>query len=227
MGDKRWKTGHMLSSRVVAVVSTAAALALVLSGCSADPHPSVLPYAARVALYERSADRQWDAFAPHTPTALRPDLRVRTVSTGARWVLDMSRCLGGPGLASLQSTADRPIDLAGATDNHDINTRISEFVCQAQHPTSAQLRAMLSPSEAGVLYDYYVDSLQPCLLLNAGVIPRRPPARAAFVSVYSGTSWSPYDASPKPDAIVDGFGDLTQTALGRRCPRFPSWVTHG
>ena len=217
----------MRSSRVVAIVSAAAALALLLSGCSGDPHPTPLGAAARVALYERSTTKQWDTFAPTTPAAFRPDLRVHTVSTGAQWVRDMSKCLGGKGLASLQSTADRPIDLAGASDIHDVNTRISEFVCQAQHPTDAQLRAMLSPSEANVLYDYYVDSLQPCLLLNGGVVPVRPPSRAAFVSTYSSTSWSPYDASVVADTVVDGDGNISRTPLGERCPRFPSWVTRG
>ena len=74
----------MRSSRVVAIVSAAAALALLLSGCSGDPHPTPLGAAARVALYERSTTRQWDTFAPTTPAEFRPDLRVHTVSTGAQ-----------------------------------------------------------------------------------------------------------------------------------------------
>ncbi len=217
----------MRSSRVVAIVCGAAALAVLLGGCAGDPHPKGLGAPARIALYERSTNLQWDSFAPQSPASFRPDLRVHTVSTGEQWVLDMSKCLGGLGLASLQSMADRPIDLAGATDIHDVNTRISEFVCQAQHPTDAQLRAMLSPGEAGVLYSYYIDSLQPCLLLNAGVVPRRPPSRVAFVTTYTGTSWSPYDASNTPDTVVDSHGNVRPTALGSRCPRFPSWVTRG
>ncbi len=212
-------------TREIGIAAAAVALALCLSGCTGDPHPAALGFGARVALYEQTATRQWEAFAPQSPPSLRPDLHVHTVSTGARWVRDMSACLGGRGLASLQSTADRPIDLGGATDLHDVNTRISEFVCQAQHPTDAQLRAMLSPSQAGVLYDYYVDSLQPCLLLNAGVVPVRPPKRDVFVLSYSGTSWSPYDASPVPDSVVDRRGDVRPTALGERCPRFPDWIT--
>ena len=217
----------MRSSRVVAIVSAAAALAVLLSGCVGDPHPKALGAQARVALYERSTSLQWEQFAPTSSAAFRPDLRVHTVSTGVQWVRDMSKCLGGKGLASLQSTADRPIDLAGASDIHDVNTRISEFICQAEHPTDAQLRAMLSPSEAGVLFDYYVDSLQPCLLLNGGVVPARPPSRVAFVSTYSSTSWSPYDVSSVDATEVDGNGDISTTALGARCPRFPSWVTRG
>ena len=196
----------------------------------AQPENRVPEFVGAVMIALRETDHsKVGAAAPEVPQRFKARLFVIIVHEFRRRGM-FHPCpiyIGGLGLASLQSMADRPIDLAGATDIHDVNTRISEFVCQAQHPTDAQLREMLSPAEADVLYSYYVDSLQPCLLLNAGVVPQRPPSRTSFVSTYTGTSWSPYDASATPDTVVDNSGNLRHTALGARCPRFPSWVTGG
>lgn len=92
-----------------------------------------------------------------------PDFTVRTVRTASsdsERTLDISLCLQHENTGT-----STPVDAI--------------FVCPARHPRLSDLDLFLSDSPASVLSDYYVDSLQPCLLM-AGQQVSVPPSRSVL-----------------------------------------------
>jgi hypothetical protein len=206
------------------VVAAALAMVMVLAGCSGDPHPVPLTRAQRVALYERDSQHGWDQLAQLSPSTPRPDLSVKTVSTGGQWALDMASCLRERGITQFSVTANGSIDLSQSPGFTSGITGLPQFVCQAQHPNTLALDYYLSASQLGVLYDYYVGFLEPCLVMHSGGKIGHIPSRARFIATYDTDGWSPYYDRRLNQVQVDSRGRYVPTALARACPPHPSWL---
>jgi hypothetical protein len=205
--------------------AAALAMVMVLAGCSGDPHPVPLTRAQRVALYERDSQDGWDQLAQLSPSTPRPDLSVKTVSTGGQWALDMASCLREHGITQFSVTANGSIDLSQSPGFTSGITGLPQFVCQAQHPNTLALDYYLSTSQLGVLYDYYVGFLEPCLVMHSGGKVGHIPSRARFIATYDTDGWSPYYDRRLNQVQVDSEGKYVPTALAKACPPRPSWLT--
>lgn len=85
--------------------------------------------------------------------------------------------------------------------------------CMFTPPVVAQQRVQIAEEELGFTYDYYRQSLAPCLD-NLGFRVLAPPSRPDFIE--SGGNWSPYDA------VFSGMLSSDEIAtLGHVCPQTP------
>jgi hypothetical protein len=210
--------------RRLAALAAGTVVLIALTGCTAAaPPPVPLSKAARIALYERQTDAEWRAIAASRPATPRPDLRVQTVSSGSQWVLDIASCLREQKAPNFTVTPGGAISLAGGLSAKGVGL-LPVFVCQARHPRTEDLAKLMSDSQLSSLYDYYVDSLRPCLLLNAGEALRPAPTRAEFIRSYYTKPWSPNDPAVHGLYTTGAGGTTTLSALGKRCPPFPSWL---
>jgi hypothetical protein len=208
----------------LAVLTAGIVVLIALTGCTATgPRPVPLSRAARIALYEKQTDAEWRAIAASQPSTPRPDLRVQTVSSGSQWVLDIAGCLREEKAPDFTVTPGGAISLAGGVSDNGVGL-LPVFVCQARHPRTEDLTRLMSDSQLSSLYDYYVDSLRPCLLLNAGEALRAAPTRAEFIRSYYTKPWSPNDPAAYALYTTGDAGTVRLSALGKRCPPFPSWL---
>ena len=214
----------MTRRRLLTCLAAALTLLLVLSGCAGDPHPVPLTRAQRVALYEQYSERNWDQLAQLSPSTPRPDLRVQTVSTGNQWALDMAACLREQGITQFLVTADGSVNLTQSPGFSSGITGLPQIVCTARHPNTRYLAYFLSDSQLSVLYDYYVEFLEPCLLMHAGGRLGHVPTRAQFIDSYTTAEWSPYFDRRIDSAEIDKNGRQVPTPLARACPPSPSWL---
>ena len=210
--------------RRLPAAAAALAVLLMLCGCSGDPHPVPLPQAKRVALYEQRSQQGWDQLAQLNPSTPRPDLAVKTVSTGGQWALDMASCLRKQGITQFSVTANGLIDLTQSPGFTSGITGLPEFVCEAQHPNTLSLDSYLSASQLSVLYAYYVGFLEPCLVMHSGGRVGHIPTRARFIATYNTNAWSPYYDRRINQVQVDSEGRYVPTALARACPARPTWL---
>ena len=178
---------------------------LGLTACTGtDPRPVPLTFTQKIARWESASRVGWLVDTQNVGAKQFPDLTVQTASSGSQWELDVSLCL--------------------QHENTDTSTPDDAlFVCKARHPKLSDLDRFLSDSQASVLYDYYVDSLQPCLLM-AGQPVTTPPSRAVFLAENRrNETWSPWQSSR---LLV--FGNPQDSArryriLQAQCPPAPKW----
>ena len=205
-------------------IAVALAVVATLAGCSGDPHPVPLTRAQRIALYEEDSQRGWDQLAQLSPGTPRPDLSVKTVSTGGQWALDMASCLREQGITQFSVTANGSIDLSQSPGFTSGITGLPQLICQAQHPNTVRLDYYLSNSQLAVLYDYYVGFLEPCLVMHAGGKVGHIPSRARFIATFNTDGWSPYFDRRINSVQVDSQGRYVPTALAKACPPTPAWL---
>ncbi len=210
--------------RPIAATAVALVMALLLTGCAGDPHPVPLTRSQQIALYERFSRQDWDQIAQLSPSTPRPDLRVRTVSTGNQWALDMAACLREQGITQFSVTADGSIDLSQSPGFTSGLVGLPQIICTAQHPNTRYLAVFLSDSQLSVLYDYYVNFLRPCLTMHTGAPLARVPSRRAFIARYYANPWSPYDDSRLTTSQTDIDGRDRIAALLAVCPPQPVWL---
>ena len=216
-----WRPKRSVFAASIAVVSL-----LALVGCAGtDPHPVALGTEQQVRLYERANTAAWGALSAEGAAGESPDLRVVAISDGSRWTGNMSGCLENRGVVSFQVAEDGTVTLSRLDQDNGFG-KLSIFICHAQYPRHQDLSLFLSPSQASVLYDYYVDSLQPCLLTKGHEIAT-PPTRKHFLEqVSTSARWSPYIAIVARHALSNTLSDSSGlAALKTLCPPYPAWLT--
>ena len=93
----------------------------------------------------------------------------------------------------------------------------AEYSCRAKFQLNAGALALLNTAQLDYLYDYYQDTLMPCLGLR-GVDLESVPARKEVVDVarFGSYPWNPYDQ------LYDyGLGMAAPDDLLAACPAFP------
>ena len=197
--------------------------ALLLTGCTAqEPHPQPLSRFEQVKAYQAMSAATWNQSFGDI-SGEKPDLSVHSVSTGGQWALDMAGCLREQGAPDFTISDSGGVTIEGSgAGNNGVGARTVEL-CYAQHPKEKWLEQILSRSQLDVLYDYYVDSLEPCLMVNAGRPAVGTPSRALFEQTFLTNPWTPYDHRVA-GARFKADGTAVPTALAIKCPPYPGWL---
>ena len=94
---------------------------------------------------------------------------------------------------------------------------LAQYTCRAKFQLNAGALALLNTAQLDYLYDYYQDTLMPCLGLR-GVALEAVPRREEVVDVarFGSYPWNPYDQ------LYDfGLGMAAPDGLLAACPAFP------
>jgi hypothetical protein len=136
----------------------------------------------------RFQDFRWSIVTLSYPDAVRPAVTV-TDTTGA----GVTACISD-GLESSEQVA------------------LADYVCFAQNPPVPD--AMLSPAQAGYLYDYWTGFVVPCYTEHGYQITADPPARDRFVAEWPFQNWSPTLPNQGGEAAVAAVAELEQFCPG-------------
>jgi len=184
-----------------------AALLPLLAGCvtagEAVPEPTVHELET---LNERVRQLQWQ-FLQFSPDSPRPPVDFVSFVDPANTEQAYAACMQAAGHEGWTPSN------SSALGGPPIGERLDLYICIAQYPIAPSYYGLYTPAQLGAIYDYYRDSLVPCIRA-AGVGVGEPPTRAEFVAIPKGfrVLWTPYDA---------GAPGLTQTekqSLYTKCP---------
>jgi hypothetical protein len=175
-----------MSARLAAVI----AAAFVLSGCVAVPPPG--PSESEIAAVQQNALVQtWARTGlPGSPPLVEPGPALDIDA----WGQAVFECVTRQGfeLQSFEWSTDDGAaliaDSGGAVDDPAMQRAFYE--CIAANPREFDERDMvLTDAQLDYIYDYYLKSLVPCMVLN-GFTPSTAPTRVEFLAIAG--QWSPY-----------------------------------
>ena len=186
---------------------------VLLSGCSlaVTPPESGLDKEQRDALVAQSIEYAWQA--ADLPTLDQPQ-PGRVVLVGrATWADLVAACMADAGFGTYsggtggytRTTQDAPGD----------DERLALYECTATIQLDPNDFAFLNSAQLDYLYDYYRESLIPCLELN-GVHIGTVQTRKQFQNGAGG--WNPYVSSG--GALLGGA--LPHRGLAAKCPAYPT-----
>lgn len=200
----------------MAAVALAAASVVLLSGCvpttSAPPGGSAEENLALVR--EVQLDAQWTNL--DLPAEQRPaDVGYEVVAID-EWAERVAACMTAKGYRNFEARGGNLQIGKSATFSEEVSEAIDFFECRSAFQRELSIASGINAEQREYLYDYYQESLVPCLEL-AGVRVESAPTRAAFAATGEGIGWNPYLA-------LDGFsfGEVSVDAETlERCPSFP------
>lgn len=199
-----------------------AALALLLTACTTAPAP-VEPTAAPAEYTVPWVIQQsWDVFHEQYPEVERPEVELVRVIPQAEYSVTMDECLDGEGYPEVEVTANGGLARESSADEQGY--QFATYVCSARYPIDPLFYAPLTDEKVGLVYDYFVGVLQPCLAAEGQPSAPAPLSREDFVFAWEGVPlWSPYN-----DVDVAEIGPDEFERLLRACPELPSDdVLHG
>lgn len=180
----------------------AAAVLLALAGCStvAAPPPG-LSVSERAALQDRLRERAWQNTG--LPDDSRPPDPLVVEVPIDEWGETYERCMANAGFPSYQyNGGDQPDDVT-----------MAEYVCNVSLWPDAE-QGWYNAAQLGYLYDYFDQTLVPCIALHGGEVVDAP-SRQEFFELFGG--WSPYTSMRAADTQRI-FSDKT---VLRDCPPMP------
>lgn len=190
----------------------------VLSGCGADaPQPESDEVFDTEALLTKMQlnERDWlleqypDAVAP-LPSEIQ---RIRLIDE-SEWSDTLAECLTGKGFEALNSSSGG-ISVGPVPTGQDSALAVAAYICSVEYPV--QPSEPLSTDEIGLLYDYFVTDLIPCLEGNGYSIPNAP-SREVFVEQFGSQGpWLPYN-------FVFPGGPEEDRQLRAECPEYPAYL---
>lgn len=87
--------------------------------------------------------------------------------------------------------ADGGITTGNLPPAQEESFNLAMFTCMAQYPLDPKYSATLTDDRLGVLYEYYVKTLTPCLEAQGySVTPA--PSKSTFIDTYYDKTWTPY-----------------------------------
>lgn len=137
--------------------------------------------------------------------------RIRFVSQ-EDWPTEQAHCLSAQGFPT--TVQNDGFTTNGVTEQQEAFDEAS-YICRLQYPMDLKYAQAFSRTQLRTIYDYYRDSLIPCLQ-DMGFEAAPLPSEETYVEgVASGTSnWSPYDAI--------NLGAANTQKLHETCPAMPS-----
>ena len=195
--------------RVVALV----ALGLLLAGCTTPPAPEATPEPPAEYTVAWVVEQSWVTFHDRFPDVERPEVKPERLITSGEWAETIAGCLREEGFDDATATLGEQIESASA-DQQDY--QLATYVCSARFPIDPKYFRPLTEKSIGLVYDYFVNSLVPCLAAQGHTVSA-PPSRDAFVTGWEGVpGWNPYGEIP--------LAEIGQAELDRLisvCPEYP------
>lgn len=189
-----------------------AAMVLLLTGCSTvvAPEPGLTAD-------ELDALRQYRAEGLWAATGLYPDQRpanppVTTVSA-EELPYAYVKCMNIAGFDDY-AVQDDGYSVTGNDGESSELERLTNYLCAMSFDVEGEFESMPNASQIGYLYDYYAQTLVPCLAAH-GYPPDRVPTRTEFEA--QGATWHPYFAM-HADEWLELFADRSMLI---ECPPAP------
>ena len=173
-----------MSARFAAVVASA----LVLAGCVAVPPAG--PSESEIAAVRASSLAQtWARTGlPGSP----PTVEAGPVLDNDTWGQAVFDCVTQQGftIQSFEWSSDEGAALSTASGGASIDPEMQRafYECIAAHPRALD-DDQLTDDQLNYIYDYYLKTLVPCMVLN-GFTPTTAPTRVEFLAIDG--QWSPY-----------------------------------
>ncbi|MHA6694907.1 hypothetical protein [Homoserinimonas sp. A520] len=105
------------------------------------------------------------------------------------------------------------------TEEQMVPYTVANLTCRIQYPPHPKYTQPLNDAQLEFLYDYFVDTLTPCLE-GEGISVDPAPSRATFVEEYYTHPWSPYDSLGR----TPSQGKLDWIDLNKKCPQIPDGI---
>lgn len=163
---------------------------LALAGCVAAPPPGASESEIS-ALQERSLEQTWERTGlDGDPPAVEPGPAVASDA----WGQTVYDCVLQQGfvLRGFEWSPDHGASL-GADSGNDVDDpglQRAFYECIAANPRAIDEHTIaLTDAQLDYIYDYYLKSLVPCMVLN-GFTPSTAPTREEFLAIRG--QWSPY-----------------------------------
>ena len=179
--------------------------ALLLAGCSAAPVEEPLTGLTdeEQQLYAQSYALQWSGI--ELPDA--PEVDVVAYIPSAGWGTAVSGCMNAAGYAEYSATGS---GMTYPAREDDAET-LALYTCIGHYPVQADFSAYANKAQLEFLYDYFRDSLIPCLAAEGYVVPGTAPSREQFSEFTVEPRWNPYNA----------LLHTPTAAVRERCPASP------
>ena len=170
--------------RAVAVVGAA----LLLAGCTAAPMEEPLTglTADEEVLYAQSFALQWSGI--EVPDA--PEVPVVAYVPSAGWGTVVAGCMNAAGYEQYSATRS---GMSYPSRDSDAET-LALYTCIGQYPVQADFSAYANKAQLEYLYDYFRNSLVPCLAARGYIVPGAAPTREEFTEFTVQPRWNPYNA---------------------------------
>lgn len=195
-----------------------ACLALTLTSCSAE-HPPEAPQApvaddatARH-MIQQANDAAWEQLHRIFPELERPEVEQRRVVSAAEWDAVHAQCVTEMGF-SATVMAGGGVSYGQIPDEQAEAQNLAVYICQVRYPRDPSYLLPLTADEAAYVYDYYEDTLVPCLAARGHEVEM--PSTSVFHERLKteGVPWSPYQE------LHEVAGAELDTLLAE-CPQSP------
>jgi hypothetical protein len=198
---------------IVALLAT-----IATSGCATSPEPvenieaSTLSQSDEM-LVQQYLDSEWDNLLVLNPDADRPDVaRVRLIDL-SEWSTVIPDCLAQEGF-DVDVTPDGDISYTAGDQGEAY--AVAFYTCEAKYPYDPKYIRPLTDAQLGLLYDYFVTSLQPCLIGEGYDVPPAP-SRQEFLENYAANGgWFVYEGVAAAHVGPEEF-----TRINKACPQLP------
>ena len=135
---------------------------------------------------------------------------VTAEEASATWV----ECLNDAGFQATFESPDK-IDFSLVPDEQNQRGGPGSqalWECQAMYTQDPRSAVELTDAQKGLIYDYLVNSLVPCLEAH-GYTPAEPPSRSTYVTTFSDEAqWMPYSVVPLDEMNTELFTECPQAA---------------
>ena len=206
--------------RAVLVFTT---VTLLLSGysssTSAPGHTSTsMPSAsATPQTREQQLDDLWKYYTASYPDAIRPDVTFIRYVQQNEWATIQADCMNAMGFLNVSETPDGGLASGTVPEAQAEAYQVASYVCDAEYPLDPKYSIPLTDDRIGVLYDYYVDELTPCLE-KEGYSVTPAPSESTFISSYRSGGWTPY-----ADINTSFAGTQEEWyRINKVCPQWPA-----
>ncbi|GAB3606801.1 hypothetical protein GCM10027413_22100 [Conyzicola nivalis] len=179
------------------LVAAAAAIVVVLSGCTARELPAGPTEADVDRYYDAIADAHWNALG-FDPAVPRPDIEIG-FTTAETWAEQVARCLNEAGFDGYSEQGGTLLVTGDATNlEQSAEEKLANYRCQIAHQVRPVAGQILSAAQLEYVYDYYVRFLVPCLEARGEEITDMPDRESFLAESFVG-AWSPYWSSISAD----------------------------
>jgi hypothetical protein len=190
---------------------------IALAGCA--PVRSIPPQASGAELEQLVGDEQelyrhWYLYMVKAP-ADPPDVAMKRVIKSSEAEAVYEQCMAAAGYPNYGQSGTTV-----AVEQSDAG-QLALYICVSQYPLDPSTFGLFSAAQLEYLYDYFHESLIPCLE-SSGFEITDVPDRADFLrrepaQLYA---WSPYQT-------LHGISPRTLAKLTRRCPEYPNGLLGG